>query len=60
MKACRRIDKSGDFETVGESGKGVTNTDFILYISSLSLPRCQIESTVAYAAYCRLESILDR
>ena len=51
---------NGMFGVTGSQGRGVANTDFILYVSSKSVDRCSIGSTVAYAAYCQLESALDR
>ena len=42
------------------AGPGVVNTDFILYVAALSTSRCQKERTIAYAAHCQQESVLDR
>uniref|UniRef100_A0A674CX17 Leishmanolysin-like peptidase n=1 Tax=Salmo trutta TaxID=8032 RepID=A0A674CX17_SALTR len=41
-------------------GKGVEGADFVLYVSGLTTERCGQENIVAYAAYCQLESELDR
>ena len=44
----------------GYGGPGVAQSDFILYVSAHSTQRCDIGTTVAYAAYCQLEGALDR
>lgn len=36
------------------------DADFILYVSAYSTERCDIGTTVAYAAYCQLEGVFDR
>jgi leishmanolysin-like peptidase len=41
-------------------GAGVSNTDFLLYVSSVESLRCQNEDTIAYAAHCQQEAELDR
>ncbi|XP_077584144.1 leishmanolysin-like peptidase isoform X2 [Stigmatopora nigra] len=41
-------------------GPGVEGFDFILYVSAIVTKRCGLENIVAYAAYCQLESVLDR
>ncbi|ESN92826.1 hypothetical protein HELRODRAFT_69677, partial [Helobdella robusta] len=60
LETCRRISSKGDFEKIGESGKGVNNGHFILYVSAFESERCSFESTIAYAAYCRLDASFDR
>ncbi|KAJ8283002.1 hypothetical protein COCON_G00055210 [Conger conger] len=42
------------------SGEGVEGADFVLYVSGVTTERCGQENIVAYAAYCQLESELDR
>ncbi|XP_035265094.1 leishmanolysin-like peptidase isoform X1 [Anguilla rostrata] len=42
------------------SGEGVEGADFVLYVSGVTTDRCGQENIVAYAAYCQLESELDR
>ncbi|KAJ1175772.1 hypothetical protein NDU88_001057 [Pleurodeles waltl] len=39
---------------------GVQDADFVLYVSALTTERCGQENIVAYAAYCQLESEMDR
>uniref|UniRef100_A0A5S6QKL8 Leishmanolysin-like peptidase n=1 Tax=Trichuris muris TaxID=70415 RepID=A0A5S6QKL8_TRIMR len=39
---------------------GISNTDFVLYVSSLDAPRCRHKENVAYAAHCQMESRLNR
>ncbi|XP_028846079.1 leishmanolysin-like peptidase [Denticeps clupeoides] len=41
-------------------GEGVEGADFVLYVSGMTTERCGKENIVAYAAYCQLESELDR
>ena len=41
-------------------GKGVPDADFVFYISALETDRCEKGFTVAYAAHCQQESVLDR
>uniref|UniRef100_A0A8C9VJR7 Leishmanolysin-like peptidase n=1 Tax=Scleropages formosus TaxID=113540 RepID=A0A8C9VJR7_SCLFO len=41
-------------------GEGVDGADFLLYVSGVTTERCGQENVVAYAAYCQLESELDR
>ncbi|XP_062389760.1 leishmanolysin-like peptidase [Sardina pilchardus] len=41
-------------------GVGVEGADFVLYVSAVTTERCGQENIVAYAAYCQLESELDR
>lgn len=43
-----------------KSGPGVVNKDFVLYIAALSSDRCGKGRTVAYAAHCQQEHMLDR
>ncbi len=52
--------KGEDHKVVGYAGEGVTDADFILYVSAFPTERCDIGTTVAYAAYCQLEGALDR
>ncbi|OCT63246.1 leishmanolysin-like peptidase [Xenopus laevis] len=41
-------------------GRGIQDTDFVLYVSAMTTERCSQENIVAYAAYCQLESEMDR
>ena len=64
VQACRYAVMYGEsvksFNVSTDEGKGVTEADFILYVSAHSQERCSIGTTVAYAAYCQLEAALDR
>ena len=60
MQACRIAPMGEKHQTIGYGGPGVTESDFILYVSAYSTDRCDIGTTVAYAAYCQLEGALDR
>ncbi|KFD56137.1 hypothetical protein M513_02915 [Trichuris suis] len=39
---------------------GISNTDFILYVSSLNSERCRHKENVAYAAHCQMEFEFNR
>nr|XP_011418435.2 leishmanolysin-like peptidase [Crassostrea gigas] len=52
--------KTGQFRSSGQAGEGVTNADFILYVAALSSVKCQHAKTIAYAAHCQQEIVLDR
>ncbi|XP_029104423.1 leishmanolysin-like peptidase isoform X2 [Scleropages formosus] len=57
--ACSETGKPCD--PVGPpDGEGVDGADFLLYVSGVTTERCGQENVVAYAAYCQLESELDR
>lgn len=42
-----------------EAGPGV-DTDFILYVAATTTSRCGAGRTIAYAAHCQQEHLLDR
>ena len=52
-KQCRSLGGS----VVGE---GITDADFVFYVSAMDTERCQKGMTVAYAAHCQQEVSLDR
>uniref|UniRef100_A0A8C1FVS1 Leishmanolysin-like peptidase n=1 Tax=Cyprinus carpio carpio TaxID=630221 RepID=A0A8C1FVS1_CYPCA len=62
LQQCRVCSESG--KSCGPAGppdgEGVVRADFVLYVSALTTERCGQENIVAYAAYCQLESELDR
>ncbi len=41
-------------------GVGVSQTDFLLYVSAGATERCAAADTVAYAAHCQQKLDLDR
>ena len=45
--------------TQGSDGVGVSDADFILYVSAVDSSNCGT-NTLAYASFCGLESTLDR
>ena len=53
---------------VGSDGNGVSNADFILYVSAKTTGSCPTEAsegsgsptTIAFASSCQMESALDR
>ncbi|XP_077392412.1 leishmanolysin-like peptidase isoform X3 [Festucalex cinctus] len=62
LQQCKMCTKSG--KSCGPSGPpdgpGVEGFDFVLYVSGIITKRCGQENIVGYAAYCQLESVLDR
>uniref|UniRef100_A0A8C2E0D5 Leishmanolysin-like peptidase n=1 Tax=Cyprinus carpio TaxID=7962 RepID=A0A8C2E0D5_CYPCA len=62
LQQCRVCSESGkSCGPVGPpDGEGVARADFVLYVSATTTERCGQENIVAYAAYCQLESELDR
>lgn len=42
------------------AGPGISNADFVFYVSALQSERCHKGLTVAYAAHCQQEAALDR
>lgn len=62
---CRVCDERGkrcSVDAESTSGVGISDADFVFYVSSLQTPRCNKSrsATVAYAAHCQQESGLDR
>ncbi|KAI1724691.1 leishmanolysin domain-containing protein [Ditylenchus destructor] len=47
-------------KAVTTCGPGVTESDFLLYVSAVDSARCKNEDTIAYAAHCQQEQELDR
>ena len=43
-------------------GDGISGTDFVLYVSAIETSTCggSAGSTIAYAAHCHQEDMLDR
>ncbi|XP_061923706.1 leishmanolysin-like peptidase isoform X3 [Entelurus aequoreus] len=62
LQQCKMCSESGKScgPTGPPDGPGVEGFDFVLYVSSVITERCGQENIVAYAAYCQLESELDR
>ncbi|KAK2179003.1 hypothetical protein NP493_519g04015 [Ridgeia piscesae] len=60
LEACRIARIGSKYKKVGYGGPGVTNADFVLFVSATHEERCTVGSAVAYAAYCQLEGALDR
>ncbi|XGW16745.1 hypothetical protein V3C99_001856 [Haemonchus contortus] len=57
---CSYCLTSDDCYTSGEQGEGVKDADFILYVTAVSTKRCDSVDTLAYAAHCQQEALLDR
>ena len=60
LQSCREVLPDGTMSVNGEEGEGIPNADFVLYVSADETDRCDVGTTVAYAAYCQLESERDR
>lgn len=41
-------------------GAGIQDADFVFYVSAMETERCHKGLTVAYAAHCQQEAVLDR
>ncbi|XP_041371859.1 leishmanolysin-like peptidase [Gigantopelta aegis] len=52
--------QTDEYEEEQVSGTGINGTDFVLYVATVHSKRCQLGSTVAYAAHCQQERVLDR
>ncbi|GBP23417.1 Leishmanolysin-like peptidase [Eumeta japonica] len=51
---------SAEFSIEESEPLGVTDTDFVLYVSAVETERCRRGLTVAYASHCQQEAALDR
>ncbi len=62
LQDCRVCDAQGKQcrPTGEEPGEGISDADFVFYVSAMDTERCQKGMTVAYAAHCQQESSLDR
>lgn len=62
LAVCRTCNASGmDCKAEGpETSPGISDADFVFYVSALKTERCNKPLTVAYAAHCQQESALDR
>lgn len=57
-RICNAKGKNCTIERGTSQGKGISNADFVFYISALQTERCNKNktSTVAYAAHCKLKN----
>ncbi|XP_014250550.1 leishmanolysin-like peptidase [Cimex lectularius] len=61
LDVCRTCNASGlSCMEHGTPGKGITGADFVFYVSAMPTERCKKGLTVAYAAHCQQEAVLDR
>lgn len=63
FQVCRTCNTTGqDCSTQKGSvaGKGISDADFVFYVSAMQTERCKKRLTIAYAAHCQQESTLDR
>lgn len=57
---CTADRKHCDTEEPRVKSEGITDADFVFYISATQTERCNKGATVAYAAHCQQESAMDR
>ncbi|XP_022336666.2 leishmanolysin-like peptidase [Crassostrea virginica] len=61
LDRCYYYDQTtGHLRSSDQAGPGVANADFILYVAASSSVKCQHAKTIAYAAHCQQEIVLDR
>ncbi|XP_023338328.1 leishmanolysin-like peptidase, partial [Eurytemora carolleeae] len=63
LESCRVCNAFGQNCGIVEDskpGEGIRDADFLFYISAMETERCQKGMTVAYAAHCQQEAVLDR
>lgn len=63
LDACRTCNATGQDcrrSPGSEAGPGITDVDFVFYVSAMQTERCNKSLTVAYAAHCQQETALDR
>ena len=60
-QACTQCNGQGSnsCETIGSDGAGVSNAEFVLYISALQTTSCG-STTLAFAGGCEMEDMYDR
>ncbi|KAF5404300.1 hypothetical protein PHET_01363 [Paragonimus heterotremus] len=59
LNRCRFI-SNGSYVLSGPQGRGLSDTDFVLYIASLPTNRCETSKVLGYAAHCQTASHTDR
>lgn len=57
---CSADRRSCQTDTPARKSEGITDADFVFYISATQTERCNKGATVAYAAHCQQESAMDR
>ncbi|XP_062702031.1 leishmanolysin-like peptidase isoform X1 [Aedes albopictus] len=63
LDVCRVCNSTGQDcreDTSTFAGAGISNADFVFYVSARQSERCHKGLTVAYAAHCQQEAALDR
>ncbi|ALC47213.1 Invadolysin [Drosophila busckii] len=63
LDVCRVCNSTGQncrIDTNTQPGEGIENADFVFYVSARQTQRCFKGLTVAYAAHCQQEALLDR
>ncbi|PAV59330.1 hypothetical protein WR25_15669 [Diploscapter pachys] len=57
---CSYCTKPDECYQTGQAGRGVSEADFVLYVTAIPTKRCDGQDTLAYAAHCQQEAELDR
>ncbi|KAL7730250.1 hypothetical protein ACLKA6_016516 [Drosophila palustris] len=63
LDVCRVCNSTGQncrIDNNTQPGDGIENADFVFYVSARQTQRCYKGLTVAYAAHCQQEALLDR
>ncbi|XP_062536228.1 leishmanolysin-like peptidase isoform X2 [Armigeres subalbatus] len=63
LDVCRVCNSTGQDcreDSTTTAGAGISNADFVFYVSARQSERCHKGLTVAYAAHCQQEAALDR
>lgn len=62
MQACSQCNGSGgqNCPTIGSDGSGVSNADFVLYVSAVNATNGCTGNTIAFAGACQMEAQYDR
>ncbi|KAF4528562.1 hypothetical protein B566_EDAN014775 [Ephemera danica] len=59
-RACNATGQQCGVLAGSQAGPGISDADFVFYVSAMETERCHKGLTVAYAAHCQQESVLDR
>ena len=51
---------ANQYYTPRETQPGVSDVDYVLYVAAIHSEKCMWQKTVAFAAHCQQEKVLDR